>query len=133
MIMKHHKRRFQERLNNTLNNNTVRCKKPATIVLGQKYVAQPFVRQKQVSTSAEISQQRMLYVKSFSYFVEHYNFVTYYRNLHYSCNLWYLIIVSSYQFKCKNLFLTKVTQNKNIPFGRLEVKGIPLTLMLQKE
>ena len=41
-------------LNNTLDNNTIRCKKPATIVSGQNYVALPSVRRKQISTSAEI-------------------------------------------------------------------------------
>ena len=44
---------------NTLDNNIIRCNKLATIVSGQKYVTQPFVRQKQVSTSAEIWQQRI--------------------------------------------------------------------------
>ena len=34
--------------------DTVRCKKLATIVSGRKYAARPFVRKKQVSTSAEI-------------------------------------------------------------------------------
>ena len=42
-------------LNNTLNNNTIRCKKlTKTIVSGRKYVARPFVRRKQVSTSAVV-------------------------------------------------------------------------------
>ena len=41
-------------LNNTLNNNTIRCKKLATIVSSRKYVARPFVTRKQVSTRAEI-------------------------------------------------------------------------------
>ena len=41
-------------LSNTLDNNTIRCKKLATIVSGQKCVAQHFVRRKQVSTSGEI-------------------------------------------------------------------------------
>ena len=45
---------FQEWLNNTLNNSTIRCKKLATIVSGRKYVARPFVRRKQANMSAEI-------------------------------------------------------------------------------
>ena len=39
-------------------NNIIRCKKLATIVSGWKYVARPFVKRKQVKTSAEIYQQR---------------------------------------------------------------------------
>ena len=45
--------RFQVWLNNTLN-NIIRCKKLATIDSSRKYVAQPFVRRKQVSTSVDI-------------------------------------------------------------------------------
>ena len=45
---------FQEWLNNALGNNTIKCKKLATIVLGWKNVAQFFVRLKQASTSAEM-------------------------------------------------------------------------------
>ena len=37
-----------------MKSNTISCKKLATIVSGQKYVARPFFRQKQVSTSAEM-------------------------------------------------------------------------------
>ena len=40
-------------LNNTLGNNTIKCKNLATIVSGRKYAAQPFVSRKQVNTSAE--------------------------------------------------------------------------------
>ena len=62
------------KLSNTLNNYTIRCKKLATIVSGRKYVARPFVRRKQVSTSAEIEiwQQRQFVVLRyhiFKYFV----------------------------------------------------------------
>ena len=39
---------------NDLGKNTIKCKKPATVVSGRKNIAQPFFRQKQVSTSAEI-------------------------------------------------------------------------------
>ena len=39
---------------NTLKNNTIKCKNIATIVSGRKNVARPFVRRKQVSTSAEM-------------------------------------------------------------------------------
>ena len=44
---------FQECLNNTLGNSTIKCKKISTIVLGQKNIAWSLVRRKQVSTSAE--------------------------------------------------------------------------------
>ena len=37
-----------------MKNNTIRCKKLATIVSGRKKVARPFVRQKQVNTGVEI-------------------------------------------------------------------------------
>ena len=46
--------RFQVWLKNTLNNNTIRCKKLATIVSGRKYFTRLFVRWKQLSTSVEI-------------------------------------------------------------------------------
>ena len=46
--------RFEEWFNNTLKNNTIRCKKLATIVSNRKSVARPFFRRKQVSTSAEM-------------------------------------------------------------------------------
>ena len=42
----------------SLKGNTIRCKKLATIVSGRKNVARSFVRRKQVSTSAEMLQQR---------------------------------------------------------------------------
>ena len=35
-------------------NNTIRCKKFATIITGQKNIARPFFKQKQVSMSAEM-------------------------------------------------------------------------------
>ena len=54
---------FQVWLDNTLNNNTIRCKKLATIVLGRKYVTRPFVRRKQISTSAEM----LLYFSTHAY------------------------------------------------------------------
>ena len=41
-----------------MKNNTIRCKKLATIVSGRKNVARPFVRQKQVSTRAKMQPQR---------------------------------------------------------------------------
>ena len=41
-------------LNNTLNNNTIKCKTLATIVSGREYVARLFIRRKQISTSVEI-------------------------------------------------------------------------------
>ena len=44
----------QSRLNNTLGNNTIECKKLATIVSSRKNVARPFFRRKQLSTSAEM-------------------------------------------------------------------------------
>ena len=44
---------FEVWLNITLKNNTIICKKLATIVSGQKNVALPFVRRKQVSTCAK--------------------------------------------------------------------------------
>ena len=46
--------RFEVQLNITLKNNTIRCKKLATIVSGRKNLARPFVRRKHVSTSAEM-------------------------------------------------------------------------------
>ena len=39
---------------NTLKNNTIRCKELTTIVSGRKNVARPFFRQKQVSTSGTL-------------------------------------------------------------------------------
>ena len=48
--------------NNALKNNTIKCKKLATIVSGKKNVARPFIRRKQVSTSAEMKQQHTLLV-----------------------------------------------------------------------
>ena len=45
---------FQEWLNNTLFNNTIECKKLATIVSGWKNVARPFLRCKHVRNSAEM-------------------------------------------------------------------------------
>ena len=53
--------RFEEWFNNTLKNNTIRCKKFATIVSGRKNVARLFFRRKQVSTSAKMQQQRSLF------------------------------------------------------------------------
>ena len=38
---------------NHFENNTIKCKKLTTVVSGRKNVARPFVRRKQVSTSAE--------------------------------------------------------------------------------
>ena len=52
--------RFQKWLNNSLGNNTVECKKLATIVSGRKNVARPIFRRKQLSTSAEMQQQQRL-------------------------------------------------------------------------
>ena len=49
---------FEIWLNITLEKNTIICKKLAVIVLDRKNVTRLFVRRKQVSTSAEISQQR---------------------------------------------------------------------------
>ena len=49
---------FQKWLNNTFGNNTIECKKLATIVSGRKNVARSFFRWKQLSTSAEMQQQR---------------------------------------------------------------------------
>ena len=46
--------RFEIWYNNTLKSKTIRCKKLPTIVSGRKKVARPFVRRKQVRTSAEI-------------------------------------------------------------------------------
>ena len=46
--------RYMMWLNNTSNSNTIRCKKLAIIVSGRKYVVRPFVRRKQLSTSAKI-------------------------------------------------------------------------------
>ena len=40
--------RFEVWFNNTLKNNTIRCKKLATIVSSRKNVARPFVRLKQI-------------------------------------------------------------------------------------
>ena len=51
--MEHQKLAFEEWFNNTLKNNTIRCKKLTTIVSGQKNVARPSFRRKQESTSAE--------------------------------------------------------------------------------
>ena len=45
---------FEVWLNNTLKNNTIRCKKLAIIVLGRKNVAWRFFRRKQGSMSAEM-------------------------------------------------------------------------------
>ena len=39
---------FQVWMNDNLNNNTMKCKKIATIVSGRKHVTRPFVRRKQV-------------------------------------------------------------------------------------
>ena len=47
-------------LNNTLDNITIECKKLATIVLGRKNIARPFLRRKQLSTSAEHIFDRIL-------------------------------------------------------------------------
>ena len=44
-------------MNNTLGNNTIECKKVATIVSGRKNVARSFFRRKQLSTSAEMQQR----------------------------------------------------------------------------
>ena len=43
---------------NPFENKSIRCKKLATIVSCRKHVARPFVRRKQVRTSAEMKQQR---------------------------------------------------------------------------
>ena len=51
---KHHKLAFWSMVENHFENNTIRCEKLATIVSGQKNVVRPFVRRKQVSTSAEM-------------------------------------------------------------------------------
>ena len=56
---------------NHFEKNTIRCKKLATIISVRKNVARPFVKRKQVSTSAEILQQRL---KSFSIRAVSYNF-----------------------------------------------------------
>ena len=50
--------RFEEWFVNILESNIIRCNKLATNVSRRKNVAQPFFRRKQVSTSAEMSQQR---------------------------------------------------------------------------
>ena len=50
----HHKLAFWSMVENHFENNTIRCKKLTTIVSGRKNVPQPWVRQKQVSTSAEM-------------------------------------------------------------------------------
>ena len=55
---KHHKLYFQNIVMNTLQIYTIRCKKLATIISDQKNVARSFFRRKQVSTSAEMEQQR---------------------------------------------------------------------------
>ena len=43
--------RFQKWLNNTLGDNTIECKKLATIVSGRENVSRPFFRRKQLSAS----------------------------------------------------------------------------------
>ena len=47
---------FEAWFNITLKNNAIRCKKLATIVSGQKNVAQPFVGEIKVNMSAKIQQ-----------------------------------------------------------------------------
>ena len=44
---------FEERFDNSLKNNIIRCKKLVTIASGRKNVAWSFVKQKQVSTSSK--------------------------------------------------------------------------------
>ena len=54
-----------EWFNNTLKNNTIGCKKLATIVSGRKNVARPFFKRKQVSKSAEMQQQHTYGFRTF--------------------------------------------------------------------
>ena len=49
----HHKQAFWSMVENHFENNTIRCKKLVTIVLGWKNVARSFLRQKQVSMSTK--------------------------------------------------------------------------------